>query len=289
MNEIELKNRFLDFLDLNPKNDFFGNTSNRNEKYIEIKNEALNRKFDFILAACKTKNHKVKDIRNRTIEMDDDLKNIFVRKMLLKTISESYKINIQKISIYPIEIKSNKDKLDNRLANQVIEAILSFGRSIVILDSKHASKITKNGLEKILPSTLIGYSDETDEFAVINRHDRVYSDSLLNINKLTLIKILEKTDCNINLTRLYNNLRRLQSIHQKLIYNQIFKDEHYLLEDEVAFVKELSTINQKINVKKEIIKTIKQYKKLQDYRFYKVLVTKPVLSLAYPKKFILII
>ena len=270
MNEIELKNRFLEFLNLNPKNDFFGNTSNRNEKYIEIKNEALNRKFDFILAACKTKNHKIKDIRNRTIEMDDDLKNIFVRKMLLKTISESYKINIQKISIYPIEIKSNKDKLDNRLANQVIEAILSFGRSIVILDSKHASKITKNGLEKILPSTLIGYSDETDEFAVINRHDRVYSDSLLNINKLTLIKMLEKTDCNINLTRLYNNLRRLQSIHQKLIYNQIFRDEHYLLEDEVAFVKELSAINQKINVKKEIIKTIKQYKnyKITDFTEY---------------------
>ena len=79
--------------------------------------------------------------------------------------------------------------------------------------------------------------------------------------------MLEKTDCNINLTRLYNNLRRLQSIHQKLIYNQIFKDEHYLLEDEVAFVKELSTINQKINVKKEIIKTIKQYKnyKITDF------------------------
>ena len=82
--------------------------------------------------------------------------------------------------------------------------------------------------------------------------------------------MLEKTDCNVNLTRLYNNLRRLQSIHQKLIYNQIFQDEHYLLEDEVAFVKELSTINQKINVKKEIIKTIKQYKnyKITDFTEY---------------------
>ena len=267
MNEIQLKNRFLDFINLNPKNDFFGNTYDRTEKYIEIKNEALNRKFDFILAACKTKNHKVKDIRNGTIEMDDDLKNIYVRTMLLKTIAESYKINIQKISIYPIEIKSNKDKLDNRLANQVIEAILSFGRSIVILDSQHVAKIMKNGLAKILPSTLIGYFDETDEFAVINRHNRVYLDSLLNIDKLTLIKTLEKTECNINMTRLYNNLKRLQSIHQKLIYNQIFKDGHYLLDDEVAFIKELSSINQKINVKKEIIRTIKQYKnyKITDF------------------------
>ena len=169
MNETQLKDRFLDFLNLNPTNDFFGNTSNQNEKYIEIKNEALNRKFDFILAACKTKNIKKKDIRNSTIEMDDDLKNIFVRSTLLKTISESYKMNIEKIALYPIEIKSDKDKLDERLASQVIEAILSFGRSIVILDSKHSSKIIKNGLSRILPSTLIGYSSETDEFTVINR------------------------------------------------------------------------------------------------------------------------
>ena len=91
---------------------------------------------------------------------------------------------MKKLLLYPIEIKSDKDKLDERLANQVIEAILSFGRSIVILDNKHSSKIIKNGLSRILPSTLIGYFSETDEFAVINRHDRVYSDSLLNVNKM---------------------------------------------------------------------------------------------------------
>ena len=179
MNEIQLKDRFLDFLRLNPRNAVFGNSSNHYEKYIEIKNEALNRKFDFILAACKTKNIKKKDIRNTTIETDDDLKNIFVRSTLLRTISENYKVNIEKITLYPIEIKSDKDKLDERLANQVIEAILSFGRSIIILDSKHSSKIIKNGLSRILPSTLIGYFSETDEFAVINRHDRVYSDRLV--------------------------------------------------------------------------------------------------------------
>jgi UDP-glucose 6-dehydrogenase len=199
--------------------------------------------------------------------MDDDLKNIYVRSTLLKTISESYKINIEKIALFPIEIKSDKDKLDERLANQVIEAILSFGRSIVILDSKHSSKIIKNGLSRILPSTLIGYFGETDEFAVINRHDRVYSDSLLNVNKMHLIRTLEKTDCQINVTKLYNNLRRIQSIHQRLIYNQIFQSGQNLLEDEVMFMKELSSLNLKINVKKEIIKTIQQHKnyKITDF------------------------
>src|SRR6188472_973348 len=149
MNENQLKDRFLNFLNLNPGNDFFGNSLKHNEKYIEIKNEALNRKFDLVLAVCKIKNIKKKDIRNSTIEMDDDLKNIFVRSTLLNTISETYKMNVEKISLYPIEIKSNKDKLDERLANQVIEAILSFGRSIVILDNKHSSKIIKNGLSRI--------------------------------------------------------------------------------------------------------------------------------------------
>jgi hypothetical protein len=267
MNESQIKDRFLDYLNVNPRNDFFGNTSNHKEKYIEIKNEALNRKFDFILAACKVKNIKKKDIRNSTIEMDDDLKNIFVRSTLLKTISESYKMNIEKITLYPIEIKSDRDKLDERLANQVIEAILSFGRSIIILDSKHASKIIKHGLSRILPSTLIGYFSETDKFVVINRHDRVYSDSLLNVNKMHLIRTLKRADCQINVTKLYNNLRSLQSIHQKLIYNQIFQNRQYLLEDEVIFMKELSSLNLKTNVKKEIIKTIQQYKnyKITDF------------------------
>jgi hypothetical protein len=267
MNESQIKDRFLDYLNVNPRNDFFENTSNHKEKYIEIKNEALNRKFDFILAACKVKNIKKKDIRNSTIEMDDDLKNIFVRSTLLKTISESYKMNIEKITLYPIEIKSDRDKLDERLANQVIEAILSFGRSIIILDSKHASKIIKHGLSRILPSTLIGYFSETDKFVVINRHDRVYSDSLLNVNKMHLIRTLKRADCQINVTKLYNNLRSLQSIHQKLIYNQIFQNGQYLLEDEVIFMKELSSLNLKTNVKKEIIKTIQQYKnyKITDF------------------------
>jgi hypothetical protein len=125
----------------------------------------------------------------------------------------------------------------------------------------------KNGLTRILPSTLIGYFDETDEFAVINKHNRVYSDSLLNVNKMLLIRTLEKVDGQINVTRLYNNLRRLQSIHQRLIYNQIFNSGQYLLEDEVMFMKELSSLNLKINIKKEIIKTIQKHKnyKITDF------------------------
>jgi len=259
MNESELKIKFLKYIESNPKNNFFGDDANKSQQYVEIKNEALNRKFDFILAVLKTANYKPKEIKKSSIELDDDLKNISTRAMLFKTISQKYKLKIQNMIIYPIEIKSNKDKLDDRLGNQVIDAILSFGRSFLILDSKHCYNMSKNGLKKILPATIIGYHEKNDEFVLINKFNRIFSDSILNINKKNLVKTLGKSDTNINITRLHRNLKSLQTINQKLIYNQIFLSEQSLQEDELRFIQELSSINQRISMKKEILKTIRQF------------------------------
>jgi len=259
MNESQLKLSFLDFLQTNPNNNFFGKQDEKSQHYIEIRNEALNRKFDFVLAVIRESNHRPKEIKKNTIEVDDDLKNIYARGNLLKTISQKHKIKIQNMVIYPIEIKSDKDKLDERLGNQVIDAILSFGRSFVILDTKHCKHMKKNGLKKILPSTIIGYQETDNKFVMINRFSRVFSDSLLNINKINLIRTLEKSGTNINISRLYKNLRSLQIINQKLIYNQIFFSELSLQEDELRFMEELAKINQQINMKKEILKTIKLF------------------------------
>lgn len=263
MNEIQLKNKFIEFLELNPSNNFFGEQGELGRKYFEIKNEALNKKFDFILAVVKMNKINSREIKTESIEFNNDLKNIFTRNLLLKKISKDYKIKIQNLIIYPIEIKSDKDKLDDRLANQVIEAILSFGRSMVILDNKHSLKIMKNGLQKILPSTLIGYLPKEDQFKIINEYHRVFSDSLLNINKTDLIRTLEKSNCKINYGKLYRNLRSMQLINQKLVYNQIFNNDNFLLDEELTFIEKLSLIDQKISIKKEILKTIKQYK---DYK-----------------------
>jgi hypothetical protein len=259
MNESQLKIKFLDFLKTNPNNNFFGKPIEKSQHFIEIRNEALNRKFDFILAIIRTSSYKPKEIKKRTIEIDDDIKNIYTRSSLLKNISHEYRIKIQNMIIYPIEIKSNKDKLDERLGNQVIDAILSFGRSVVILDSKHCQHMKKNGLKRILPSTIIGYQENEDKFILINRFSRVISDSLLNINRINLIKTLEKSNSNVNISRLSRNLKSLQIINQKLIYNQIFLDEQSFHEDELRFMEELSTINQQINMKKEILRTIKHF------------------------------
>ncbi|HEX5904419.1 MAG TPA: hypothetical protein VFY50_00060 [Candidatus Nitrosocosmicus sp.] len=259
MNEFQLKIKFLDFLKMNPNNSFFGKPIEKSQHFIEIRNEALNRKFDFILAIIRTSSYKPKEIKKSTIEIDDDLKNIYTRSSLLKNISQEYRIKIQNMIIYPIEIKSNKDKLDERLGNQIIDAILSFGRSVVILDSKHCQHMKKNGLKRILPSTVIGYQENEDKFILINRFSRVISDSLLNINRINLIKTLEKSNSNLNISRLRRNLKSLQIINQKLIYNQIFLDEQSFHEDELRFMEELSTINQQINMKKEILRTIKHF------------------------------
>lgn len=261
MNEIELKNEFINFIqDEDKSKNFFLNYKFKPDNIVEIKNEGLNRKFDLVLALIKTKEIESKEIKSRSIEIDDDIKSIFFRNVLLKSISEKYKIKIQNILLYPIEIKSDKDRLDERLANQMIEAILIFGRSIIVLDNDHAIRMKKNGICKMMPSTILGYTNEKKVFVILNKYNRIFSDSLLNVNKNNLIRLLRKSKVDINYNNLYRNLRNIQIINQKLIYNQIFRYEYSLYEDEIEFIKNFSSINQKISLKKEIIKLIKDSK-----------------------------
>jgi len=260
MNEIELKIKFIDYLRSNSYHNFFSGYTYKPDNIIEIKNEGLNKRFDLILAMIKTKEIKLKDIKNKSIEIDEDIKSIFFRNQLLKSISETYKVKIQNLIIYPVEIKSDKDKLDERLSNQIIEAILTFGRSIIVLDNDHAIRIKKNGLHKIVPSTIIGYLNDKQMFTLISKYNRVFTDSLLNINKVNLIRALEKSKVDINYNNLYRNLRNIQKINQKLIYNQIFNYEPTLFDDEIDFIKNFSGIKQNISFKKEIIGLVKESK-----------------------------
>ncbi|HXS61080.1 MAG TPA: hypothetical protein VN703_09765, partial [Candidatus Sulfopaludibacter sp.] len=124
MNEVELKNKFIDFVKTNKNHNFLSDYNFESNNIIEIRNEGLSKKFDLILALIKTNEIKFTKLKNKSIEIDEDIKGIFFRNTLLKSISDKYKIKIQNLVIYPIEIKSDKDKLDERLANQIIEAIL---------------------------------------------------------------------------------------------------------------------------------------------------------------------
>jgi hypothetical protein len=262
MNEIELKNKFINYIKSDNLDSSFLSQNFKPNNVVEIKNEGLNKKFDLILALIKTKEIKTNEIKNQYIEIDEDIKSIFFRNTLHQSISNKYKIKIQNLILCPIEIKSDKDKLDKRLANQIIEAILTFGRSIIILDERHAKKIKNNSFFKIIPSTILAYNNEKKEFVILNKYNRIFSDSLLNINKSNLIRTLEKSNVvEVNYNNLYRNLKNIQKINQKLIYNQIFNyDSFALFDDEIKFIKEFSYIEQKISLKKEIIDLVKESK-----------------------------
>jgi hypothetical protein len=65
------------------------------------------------------------------------------------------KCRIDSVAFYPVEIKSDHDSLDERLAHQVLNALLFFGRSIVVLDSKHCEEKGARKLCRYLPATFL--------------------------------------------------------------------------------------------------------------------------------------
>jgi len=64
----------------------------------------------------------------------ENYNDILMRTGQLTEVSRTEKCAIDCISIYPVEIKSSCDVLDGRLPNQIINGILTFGGSIVVLD-----------------------------------------------------------------------------------------------------------------------------------------------------------
>jgi len=90
MNEIELKNRFINYIKSNNLSSNFLSHNFKPNNVIEIKNEGLNKKFDLILAMIKTKEIKIKEIKDKYIEIDEDIKSIFFRNTLFQSIFNKY-------------------------------------------------------------------------------------------------------------------------------------------------------------------------------------------------------
>jgi hypothetical protein len=53
--------------------------------------------------------------------------------------------------VVPVELKSDEDKLDDRLRNQICSALLTFGKSILVLDEKQFEKAKKLRWPEVLP------------------------------------------------------------------------------------------------------------------------------------------
>jgi hypothetical protein len=224
MNEGKLKSLFCSSLRSNHvKNNDLIPTSE-----IRIVEEAHCRSFDLLIAAV-TKEPDRHDY--------GQYDNILVRTQLLKHFARHEKCRIDCIRFYPVEIKSDDDILDERLPKQIIDAILAFGLSILVLDKNH-SKVAR-GLGKFLPTTLICYTGIDDHFEVVSRFDRLISSGVLNLKKTILAKALEGTNTG---SKAYSRLVALEHIFQKIIFNQIYFENLGMTERELEFLQMITGI-----------------------------------------------
>ncbi|HZA63438.1 MAG TPA: hypothetical protein VE573_11240, partial [Nitrososphaeraceae archaeon] len=155
---------------------------------IKIKEEGYFRNFDLVIAIIEKRCDST--IKYHSNETFDNYNNILMRESLLKQFSIKEKCRIDWIRFYPIEIKSDNDILDERLPNQIINAILTFGRSVLILDEGHSRKTKFNRTLRLLPTTIIGYTGRDDRFEVLSVFDRLVTNGLFNISKRGLVKLL---------------------------------------------------------------------------------------------------
>jgi len=185
---------------------------------LRIIEEAHLRSFDLLIAA----------IGGTDENSDINYGNIAQRTQLLEQVARAEKCRIDHIRFFPVEIKSDEDVLDERLPNQILDAILTFGLSILVLDKGHSDKAKK--LSKLIPATTICYTGEEDFFEVVSRFRRFVSGGVLGVNRTALARMLGDASA-----RTYSRLARLQNILEKLAFNQLFF-ENSLTDEELEFL-----------------------------------------------------
>ena len=250
MDERELKSLFCSSLRSNHlKNNNLIPTSE-----IRVVEEAQCRSFDLLIAAVT----KVPDTQDY-----EHYENILARTQMLKQFALHERCRIDCIRFYPVELKSDDDVLDERLPKQIMDAILAFGLSILVLDKNHSKRARSLG--KFLPATLICYTGIDDHFEVVSTFDRIISSGVLNIKKTVLAKVLEGTDIG---NKAYSRLVALEHILQKILFNQIYFENLGMTERELEFLQMISGIKPPPRQeKKKLSKLIKETAnaKMTDY------------------------
>jgi hypothetical protein len=284
MNEKELKSTFISSINSGHIQDsIFPSTtsteaaSNRDIE-IRIKDEGYFRSFDLVIAILeKRHDSRVK----ATIEGYDNYYNLLMRTALLSQFAKKERCRIDWIRFYPVEIKSDNDVLDERLINQVLNAILTFGRSIIVLDERHTRRIKKS-LLRLLPSTIIGYTGKDDHFQVLSVFDRFVAAGMFNISRRGIARFLiNNRYCNSReQTKIYQSLSYVERINLKFAYSQFFcynenddeikqsgYDESSLTIEEAEFLRRLIDANPVFSEKKQLVNLIKDTtnRKITDY------------------------
>lgn len=212
------------------------------DRELKIKDEGYFRNFDLVIAIIEKRYDSA--IKYHSNETFDNYYNILMRENLLKQFSLKEKCRIDWIQFYPIEIKSDNDVLDERLRNQILNAILTFGRSVLILDEGHSRKTKTNRTLRLLPTTIIGYTGKDDSFEVLSVFDRLVTNGPFNISKRGLARLL--IDNGIGDTKpekIYRCLSQIQRINQKLAFNEFYDEKMKFAKDEIEFIKKLIGID----------------------------------------------
>jgi hypothetical protein len=268
MNQIELKKLFKSSV----KNGHINNNHlipflNSQTHEIKIKEEGYFRNFDLVIALI-NKENKPKKTNNKYFDLEYDIQhNILMRSQQFTEFSKLEKCRIENITFIPVEIKSDNDVLDERLPNQILNAILTFGRSYLVIDKKYV--LNRNlQILKLLPTTIIGYSGKEDYFEILSIFNRCIMNGIFNIPKRSFMKLLINNNITNKISemvKIYNSLITLEQINQKLIFNYLFRSEEnldldFLLKEERDFLKQFynfSTLPSEKTNKKQIKKLIK--------------------------------
>jgi hypothetical protein len=268
MNQIELKKLFKSSV----KNGHINNNHlipflNSHTHEIKIKEEGYFRNFDLVIALI-NKENKPKKTNYKYFDLEYDIQhNILMRSQQFTEFSKLEKCSIENITFIPVEIKSDNDVLDERLPNQILNAILTFGRSYLVIDKKYV--LNRNlQILKLLPTTIIGYSGKEDYFEILSIFNRCIMNGIFNIPKRSFMKLLINNNITNKISemvKIYHSLITLEQINQKLVFNYLFSSEEnldldFLLKEERDFLKQFynfSTLPSEKTNKKQIKKLMK--------------------------------
>lgn len=260
---MKLKDLFVSSLEsghiINLKNRTLSITNPENE--IRIKNEGYFGQFDLVIAIL-SRYSKDREI----FDKDKIYDNILMRTGQLLEIAKSEKCCIDSITFYPVELKSNCDTLDARLPNQILNAILTFGRSILVLDEKHINRASLK-LLRLLPATVIGYTGRENYFRVLSVFDRVIDTGMFNLPKRRFAETLNDNGILIGVDKIYRRLSSLERINQKIVFSQMYNSNAGFLKEEIEFLRQLTNIDGVMSYRKQISSNVKESKnsKITEY------------------------
>jgi len=147
-----------------------------------------------------------------------------------------------------------------------MDAILTFGRSIVVLDSNH---VNKNSLKflRLLPATVIGYTGIKDHFRVLSVYERIISTGMFNFSKRKFAKTLLENGIVEGIDKIYRRLETLERISQKLVFNELYDSNPGFLKEEIEFLSNFSKLKVSMTSKRQIGACILESKnnKITDY------------------------